>query len=123
MTLLAVRFAYCEARAQNEPIILSAAIVASLSAVILSGSVAPSPSPVILSGGRFAPESKDLFPSTNQEEREPPGSLESRVEVNFYFTSASKRTGAPEPFSSFIGATTTVDPAGGTCARLATFSK
>jgi predicted nucleic-acid-binding protein len=39
-----------------------------------------------------------------------------------YFTSASTRAGPPEPFSSLIGATTTVAPFGGTNPRFATFS-
>ena len=39
-----------------------------------------------------------------------------------YLTNASTRAGPPEPFSSLMGATTTIAPAGGTCERLATFS-
>jgi hypothetical protein len=38
-------------------------------------------------------------------------------------TSATIRTGAPEPFSNFIGNTTTMAPACGTCPGFATFSR
>jgi hypothetical protein len=39
-----------------------------------------------------------------------------------YFVNAKILTGAPEPPSSLLGATTTVAPNSGACARFATFS-